>query len=356
MDIERFKRLTIPKIEAGKMTEVVRDVIQEVRTNKQNVYEKVAEDLRPLTGTFDKEIEEISKLREDVNKQVVPYDEQDQRLALPGPSGEVALKMIGDMNKGFTQEELAFIQNQKLPLPADIFLQTLKEPNYAKQILDKSSQINKDFGQKKASLNTTKASKKKNKEETAEYTEGINIIRKYRQRIGIVEEGTKTLKTGQGIYTQKNRNTYKINPNTGVYGNVTTDVPRLYGKLKLIAYKDGKKVYDKQVDFDTLDLLTKRFNGKKKYSPLSKMVFDDLNRISDIPIHRTSNKYKKNRFRGCCYNNPADLLERLELLGGSILDGNNGVKNEFYKIAHTLNKLGVLNNTQLNSLLKEYVI
>ena len=59
------------------------------------------------------------------------------------------------------------------------------------------------------------------------------------------------------------------------------------------------KVYEKQVDFDTLDLLTKRFNSKKKYSPLSNMVFDDLNRISDIPIHRTSNKYKKNRLGGC---------------------------------------------------------
>ena len=58
------------------------------------------------------------------------------------------------------------------------------------------------------------------------------------------------------------------------------------------------KVYEKQVDFDTLDLLTKRFNSKKKYSPLLNMVFDDLNRISDIPIHRTSNKYKKNRLRG----------------------------------------------------------
>ena len=57
-----------------------------------------------------------------------------------------------------------------------------------------------------------------------------------------------------------------------------------------------------------------------------------------------------------CYNNPADLLDRLELLGGSILAGNNGVKNEFSKIAYTLNKLGVLNNNQLNSLLKEYVI
>ena len=35
------------------------------------------------------------------------------------------------------------------------------------------------------------------------------------------------------------------------------------------------------------------------------------------------------------YKNPADLLDRLELLGGSILAGNNGVKNEFSKIAHT---------------------
>ena len=40
MDIERFKRFSIPKIEAGKMTEFVRDVIKEVKANKQNVYQK----------------------------------------------------------------------------------------------------------------------------------------------------------------------------------------------------------------------------------------------------------------------------------------------------------------------------
>ena len=148
-------------------------------------------------------------------------------------------------------------------------------------------------------MSTTKTNRKKNKDQIAEYDEGIEIIRKYRRRIGILEEGTKTLKVGKGIYTQKKRNAFKINPNTGVYGNVTIDLPRLYGQLKLIAHKDGKKVYDKQVDFDTLDLLTKRFNSKKKYLPLSKMVFDNLNRISEIPIHRTSNKYKKNRFRSC---------------------------------------------------------
>ena len=48
------------------------------------------------------------------------------------------------------------------------------------------------------------------------------------------------MKVGKGIYTQKKRNVYKINPNTGVYGNVTIDVPKLYGQLKLIAHKDGK--------------------------------------------------------------------------------------------------------------------
>ena len=52
-------------------------------------------------------------------------------------------------------------------------------------------------------MSTTKTNRKKNKDEIAEYTEGINIIKKYRQRIGIVEEGAKTLKVGQGIYTQK---------------------------------------------------------------------------------------------------------------------------------------------------------
>ena len=55
-----------------------------------------------------------------LKKQVVLYAEQVQRLALPGPSGE-ARNMVADMNKGFTQEELAFIQNQQLPLPAFFF-------------------------------------------------------------------------------------------------------------------------------------------------------------------------------------------------------------------------------------------
>ena len=126
--------------------------------------------------------------------------------------------------------------------------------------------------------------------------------------------------------------------------------------MKLVAYKNNDKVYDKDVDFDTIDLLTKRFNSSKKYSPLSKMVFDDLNRISEIPIHRTSKKYKKIGSGVVYYNDVNELLSRLELLGGSIMAGNNAVKNAFTKIAHTLNKLGTINNNQLNELLTQYSI
>ena len=52
------------------------------------------------------------------------------------------------------------------------------------------------------------------------------------------------------------------------------------------------------------------------------------------------------------FNNPHQLLDRLELLGGSILAGNNGVINEFSQIAHLLNQMKVISKKELNDLLK----
>ena len=55
------------------------------------------------------------------------------------------------------------------------------------------------------------------------------------------------------------------------------------------------------------------------------------------------------------YNNPNDLLDRLELLGGSISAGNNSVKEEFSDVAHTLWKLNLINSKKLNQLLKNFL-
>ena len=55
------------------------------------------------------------------------------------------------------------------------------------------------------------------------------------------------------------------------------------------------------------------------------------------------------------FNNPLQLLDRFELLAGSIFAGNNGVKQEFSQIVHLLHQLKVITKKQLNDLLKKYI-
>ena len=83
------------------------------------------------------------------------------------------------------------------------------------------------------------------------------------------------------------------------------------------------------------------------------MVFNQLNKLSEIPIHRSSRKYSKIGSGVVYYNDANDLLDRMELLGGSILAGNDGVKSEFSETVHKLHQLGKIDNAKLNEI---YVI
>ena len=185
----------------------------------------------------------------------------------------------------------------------------------------------------------------------------MNAIKRYKAMVKGMKADLE--KEGEGIrrYNQPKRNAYKISQR-GQYGGLVIDLPKLHGHLKVVAHKNGQKVYDKQGDFDTLDLLTKRFNSRKNYSQLARSIFNDLNRLSEIPIHRTSKKYSKLGSGVVYYNNPQDLLSRLELLGGSMSAGNNSndVREEFVNVVHVLNKLNVINNKQMNDLMKEYLL
>ena len=243
--------------------------------------------------------------------------------------------------------------NRNLPPPSIILKSHLDNTINLNEFIKELGEKTKELGRKKGTL-SKKSSKKNNKEKISDLSDEIALLQKYKKRIDIIEEGAKTV--GTGIYTQKKRNAYKISQN-GQYGGLVIDLPKLYGHLKVVAHKNGQKVYDKQADFDTLDLLTKRFNNKKKYSELARSVFNDLNRLSEIPIHRTSKKYSKLGSGVVYYNNPQDLLSRLELLGGSMSAGNdsNDVREEFVNIAHMLNKLKVINNKQMNGIIKNYL-
>ena len=72
---------------------------------------------------------------------------------------------------------------------------------------------------------------------------------------------------------------------------------------------------------------------------------------------RNLRKYKELTGTGIIhFNNPLQLLDRLELLVGSLNAGNNGVKQEFTQIAHLLHQLKVITKKQLNDLLKKYIL
>ena len=90
----------------------------------------------------------------------------------------------------------------------------------------------------------------------------------------------------------------------------------------------------------------KTLNFIKKYNTLS--IF--ASNLSNLKY------YKEKSGSGIIlFNNPHQLLNRLELLGGSILAGNNGVIPEFSQIAHLLNQMKVISKKQLNDLIKTYI-
>ena len=106
-------------------------------------------------------------------------------------------------------------------------------------------------------------------------------------------------------------------------------------------------------------------NGYLLAKPLNKKphknTLDLINKYNVLSIYATNlsnlRYYKENSGSGIVYfNNPHQLLNRLELLGGSILAGNDGVIPEFSQIAHLLNQMKVISKKQLNDLLKSYIL
>ena len=118
---------------------------------------------------------------------------------------------------------------------------------------------------------------------------------------------------GEGTGFQTSRHPYKMTKD-GQYGKLTIDVPQLIEKHRLLAKEAGMVLLDEKVDSDFIDLISKRYNTKKKYSNLSKVVFKTLTDLSGFENKKRSKKFK-NIIKGGCiptfYNDPEDLLSLL---------------------------------------------
>ena len=84
-----------------------------------------------------------------------------------------------------------------------------------------------------------------------------------------------------------------------------------------------------KVDSDFIDLISKRYDTKKKYSNLSKVVLKTLTDLSGLENKKRSKNFKTIINGGCIptfYNDPEDLLSLLELIICLIDAGNDNSK------------------------------
>ena len=129
-----------------------------------------------------------------------------------------------------------------------------------------------------------------------------------------------TPKKGKGL-KQPKRNAYKIQD--GQYGGLVIDLPRLFNEMKLNAFRGGKLLYSADADKSLINLITKRFNPKTKYSINAVKIFNDLNTLANMPQHRSSGKTRMVGSSVTYYNNPNQLADRMKILVGSMAAGNN---------------------------------
>ena len=135
------------------------------------------------------------------------------------------------------------------------------------------------------------------------------------------------------------------------------DVSKLYKDLILNAYRGGKLVYEADADKSLINLLTKRYNPKTKYSMNAVKIFNDLNILSNMPKHKSSGKSKMVGSSVMYYKDPKELSDRLKVLIGSIIAGNNSpvIKNDISQINDELLRIGAIDKNRHEKMYNKWV-
>ena len=311
MDIEEYKKLARNKIEADALTRQVRNVIKETKWQKQNMREGFTETFKPLIES-----------QESVKKSI---DEQQNKTLAQLQANQLAL------TQGLNQNRLAITQG----------LQNL--------IAEKFEDAEEG-------------------EEGEEGVEGAEGVEKHEKSIQTDKFNTFDFDLNFFNNNLQNKNSIDTLKKYG-YDNLPLDfITKKNDDLFRIIDDVYNLKFDLQFEIINTSEPLKNYQGYDLRKPKNKNPHKEtLVKINDYNVLSTYYKnltdlwsYKKEQLtktgRGITlFNNPHQLLDRLELLGGSILAGNNGVINEFSQIAHLLNQMKVITKKQLNDLLKTYI-
>ena len=308
MDIEKLKNFAKNKIEADDLTKQVRQRIKETIWDKQNQREGFSETFKPLISQFEKP-------EDPKTKNIFTQNQEMLRNQLALTEGLKANQQA--ITQGFSQFER---------------LADMKELPGVEAIEDEED----------------KAQAAKEKEDKSpKEKEAKTPIAKFN-----VEDFDRYLnnKEAQDILES---NSYEYLPSYYFDKNIS-EISSLIDDVNSDLAVTGKKIKNTAI-------IAHNKEGYNLAKPISKnpqaKTLEYINNYNTLSIYSKTLSlllyYRNKTGSGIFYfSNPQDLLKRLELLGGSLAAGNNGVLPEYIQIAHRLRDLGVVTNNQLNKLLK----
>ena len=362
MDVEKIKKLVEENFEADKLVKAVTAVKNEVKNKEQmrdvvmsdhfkTLREPLIEQQKKTDEKQDKVIEQLQKNQlaltggiQDIislNRelpQIAP--EEMQELAITPKEEKVFIANIG---KRFDEKDMVIIDELGLIKPSELLK---SDPSHLIKYREDVKKMEKYTTHAIIGLKNTK--KKDVSQELKEQERERKTIDAYSQTINdIINLKTNYLspKKGKGVkYKQPKRNAYKIQD--GGYGGLVIDLPKLFNDMKLNVFRGGKLVYQSDVDRSLVNLLTKIFNPKTKYSMNAVRIFNDLNTLSNMPKHRSSEKSRMVGSSVTHYNNANELADRMKVLIGSIAAGNNspGIKNDLSQINDELLRINAIDH------------
>ena len=398
MDLNRLNKFVDSASKASSISKARSSFINEVKNLKEGYRSQLLEAREPITKLEEKRIQSQKMSDDERQDKLINQLQDNQRaitselrnikynekaildelpFALEAPEEEEKAKKtkiqhpIINISKIFNEEDKEILKSFRLVEPRDVFL--LKE----KQLIDLKSRVNNinhtEIGQRKRQLTIKMGAKAKNEDEYKELERKKQTLDNYKT---FIEDNLRynAYKTkGEGIrkYKQPKRNAYKIqnssnsSPSVWHYGGLLVDYPKLMNNMLLDVYKDNKIVYQDKADRSLIDLLTKRYNPKTKYSIDAVRIFNDLNLLTNMAKHKSS---KKSNMIGSSLwllppahggSNLVDrnkLAKRLEIIVGSLNAGNNSriLKNDLTLINNELYRIGAITKEMHDSLIKKY--
>ena len=333
---EHFKTLRDPLIEQQKKTDEKQDQVIEQLQKNQLALTSGLEDIMALNRELPQlEPEDLGKPRE--LPQIMSGDKEEAW-------GEPPEFIEPDAEKFWDENLYKLIERNKLKNAKELYKLSLDElTTYQKTAANfQRWAANQLKGPKK---NKDMDLLKKNLESSKIYENTVHNILE-------VKRHAATPKKGSG---QPKRHAYKIQD--GSYGGLVVDLPKLFNEMKLNVYRGGKLLYSADADKSLINLITKRFNPKTKYSINAVRIFNDLNTLANLPKHRSSGKTRMVGSSVTYYNDPNQLADRMKILVGSIAAGNNSPLNinDLSQINDELLRIGAIDGSLHEKFFKKYL-